>query len=87
MERSYNYEHDNKKILHPNKTFNQSVEAEIEREGSLNWVERVLTEQLVDWLVQKEWYPEAAYGLDSSEYWKPYGRVRHCGITKKPSRA
>lgn len=54
---------DIKKILRPDETYNQAVDADIEREGCLDWMERVLTEQLVDQLVQKEWYAETAYML------------------------
>lgn len=52
-----------KRILRPDETYNRAVDADIEREGCLDWVERVLAEQLIDRLVQKGWYAEAAYVL------------------------
>lgn len=50
-------------FLKPDEKYNQSVDADIEREGQLDWAIRILEEQLIECLVQKEWYAEADYVL------------------------
>lgn len=52
-----------KEILKPDETYNQYIDEEIRAEGATVWAERVLQEKLMERLIQKEWWSEAAYVL------------------------
>jgi len=50
-------------LLKSDETFNRHVDEAIAAEGKLKWLERMLTENKVEYLMQKKWYPEVAYVL------------------------